>query len=146
MLRLCKAVVCQCTLVGDFRVKITNVNSCTLYLVHNVAAMAASIFLIIFIVQAIAEKRILLNDPALLQSQIHALESKVEDVATKNSDLFTKYTEQSGKYTELSTKCNDQSIQFTNLSTKFTDLSTNTTLWWLIAMVCLLYQRQYVYS
>ncbi|XP_052676462.1 short-chain collagen C4-like [Crassostrea angulata] len=93
--------------------------------------MVASIFLLLFIVQAIAEKRILLNDPALLQSQIHALESKVEDVVTKNSDLLakyndlsTKYTEQSGKYTELSTKCNDQSIQFTDLSTKYTDLST----------------------
>uniref|UniRef100_K1QR67 Short-chain collagen C4 n=1 Tax=Magallana gigas TaxID=29159 RepID=K1QR67_MAGGI len=42
--------------------------------------MAVLIFHVIFIVQAIAEKRILLNDPALLQSQIHALERKVEDV------------------------------------------------------------------
>lgn len=72
LLRLCKAVVFRSTLVSDFRVKITNVNSCTLYLV---ATMVASIFLLLFIVQAIAEKRILLNDPALLQSQMHALES-----------------------------------------------------------------------
>ncbi|XP_034307834.2 uncharacterized protein [Magallana gigas] len=100
--------------------------------------MAVSIFLATFLVQAFAEKGILLNDKDLLQSQIHALESKREDVVTKKSDLLakyndlsskytdltTKYTEQSGKYTDLLTKCNDQSIQFTDLSTKYIDLFT----------------------
>nr|XP_034307207.1 uncharacterized protein LOC105338948 [Crassostrea gigas] len=53
--------------------------------------MVALIFLVIFIVQTIAEKRILLNDPDLLQSQIHALEGKVEDVVAKYTDLSAKY-------------------------------------------------------
>lgn len=45
--------------------------------------MNALIFMVILVVQAIAEKRILLNDPSLLQSQIHALERKMEDVVGK---------------------------------------------------------------
>lgn len=65
--------------------------------------MAALIFLVIFIMQAIAEKRILLNDPDLLQSQIHALERKMEDVVAKYTDLSAKYntllTKTSGLYT-----------------------------------------------
>lgn len=65
--------------------------------------MVALIFLVIFIVQTIAEKRILLNYPDLLQSQIHALERKVEDVVAKYTDLSAKYntllTKTSGLYT-----------------------------------------------
>ncbi|XP_065939522.1 short-chain collagen C4-like [Magallana gigas] len=100
--------------------------------------MAVLIFHVILIVQAIAEKRILLNDPALLQSQIHALERKVEDVvgkytdlsakyadlSTKYSDMSTKDNDQSAKYNDLSTKYNDQSAKYNELSTKYTDLST----------------------
>ncbi|XP_052680699.1 uncharacterized protein LOC128161462 [Crassostrea angulata] len=53
--------------------------------------MAALIFLVICIVQTFAERRVLLNDPDLLQSQIHALERKVEDVVAKYTDLSAKY-------------------------------------------------------
>lgn len=99
--------------------------------------MVVSIFLIIFILQVFADKRILLNDPALVQSQILALERRMEDVVIKNSDLaakyndviakyndlFTKYTEQSGKYTDLSTKYNDLSTKYNTLLTKGNGLS-----------------------
>lgn len=65
--------------------------------------MVALIFLVIFIVQTIAEKRILLYDSDLLQSQIHALGRKVEDVVAKYTDLSAKYntllTKRSGLYT-----------------------------------------------
>lgn len=80
--------------------------------------MAAIIFLVIFIAQAIAEKRILLNDPDLLQSQIHGLERKVEDVVAKNNDLFTKYNDQSNKYNDLATKYTDLSAKYNTLLTK----------------------------
>lgn len=106
-------------------------NSCTLYLV---ATMVASIFLLLFIIQAIAEKRILLNDPALLQSQIHALESKVGNVVTKNSDLSAKYNDLFKKYTDLSTK-------YTDLSNKYNTLMTNSNgLFTLPATICLLFR------
>lgn len=65
--------------------------------------MVVWIFQIIFLVQVIAEKRILLNDPALVQSQIHELERKMEDVVSKNTDLASKYTDLFAKYNELST-------------------------------------------
>lgn len=81
------------------------------------------IFLIIFFVQVIAEKRILLNDPALVQSQIHELERKMEDVVAKNSDLTVKYNDVVAKYNDLSTKYTEQSAKYTELSTKYTDLS-----------------------
>lgn len=94
----------------------------TKHLLHciywNITNMAAIIFLVIFIAQAIAEKRILLNDPDLLQSQIHALERKVEDVVAKNNDLFTKYNDQSNKYNDLATKYTDLSAKYNTLLTK----------------------------
>lgn len=71
--------------------------------------MNALIFMVILIVQAIAEKRILLNDPSLLQSQIHALERKMEDVVGKYTYLSVKYANLSSNYKDLSTKNNDQS-------------------------------------
>lgn len=81
--------------------------------------MAALIFLVIFIVQTIAEKRILLNDPSLLQSQIHALEKKMED-------MVAKYTDLSVKYADLFTKNNDQSAKYNDLSAKYNTLLTKT--------------------
>lgn len=81
------------------------------------------IFLIIFLVQVIAEKRLLLNDPALAQSQIHELERKMEDVISKHSDLTAKYNDVVAKYNDLSTKYTEQSGKYTELSTKYTDLS-----------------------
>lgn len=81
--------------------------------------MAVLIFLVIFIVQTIAEKRILLNDPSLLQSQIHALERKMED-------MVVKYTDLSVKYSDLFTKNNDQSAKYNDLSAKYNTLLTKT--------------------
>lgn len=125
-----------CTLVVYFRVKITNINSSQyrVYMLNQVTIMAVWIFLLLLFTHAIAEKRILLNDPALVQSQVHALERKMEDVVSnltaKYNDLNTKYTDQSVKYTELSTKYiemstkySDQSIKLTDLSAKYTNLS-----------------------
>lgn len=86
--------------------------------------MVVCIFLIIFLVQVIAEKRILLNDPALVQSQIHALERMMEDVVNRNSDLTAKYNDVVAKYNDLSAKYTEQSGKYTELSTKYTDLST----------------------
>lgn len=67
--------------------------------------MAPLIFLGIFIVQAIAEKGILLNDPDLIQSQVCALEKKVEDIVGKYSDLSSKYntllTKTNSLYTQV---------------------------------------------
>lgn len=83
--------------------------------------MDALIFLVTFIVQAIAEKRILLNDPSLLQSQI--LERKVEDVVGKYTYLSVKYADPSSKYNDLSTKNNDQSAKYSDPSIKFNELS-----------------------
>lgn len=91
--------------------------------------MVVRVFLLAFFTQAISEKRILLNDLALVQSQIHALERKMEDVFSINTDLTakyndlnTKYTDQSVKYTELSTKYTELSTKYIELSTKYTDL------------------------
>lgn len=50
--------------------------------------MALLIVLTLFIVQANAEKRLLLNDPDVILSQLHALERKMED---KYTDLSVKY-------------------------------------------------------
>ena len=93
--------------------------------------MVVSIFLIIFILQVFAGKRILLNDPALVQSQVHALERKMEDVVSnltaKYNDLNTKYTDQSVKYTELSTKYIELSTKYIEISTKYSDQSIKLT-------------------
>lgn len=89
--------------------------------------MATLIVLVIFIVQTIAEKRILLNDPSLLQSQVHVLERKVEDVLGKFTDLSVKYADLSTKYNDISTKNNDQSAKYNDLSTKYNDLSNKFT-------------------
>lgn len=98
-----------------FRVTISALNICYIlehyqYGCHNIPGD--------FHWQAIAEKRILLNDPDLLQSQIHALERKVEDVVAKNNDLFTKYNDQSNKYNDLATKYTDLSAKYNTLLTK----------------------------
>ncbi|XP_065939527.1 uncharacterized protein [Magallana gigas] len=76
--------------------------------------MVACFLLLLFFVQTIAEKRILLNDPDLIQTQIHALERKVEDVVAKNTDLSTKYT-------DLTTKYNDLFAKYNTLLTKTND-------------------------
>ncbi|XP_065939513.1 repetitive organellar protein-like [Magallana gigas] len=89
--------------------------------------MAALIVLVIFIVQTIAEKRILLNDPSLRQSQVHVLERKVEDVLGKFTDLSVKYADLSTKYIDISTKNNDQSAKYNDLFTKYNDLSNKFT-------------------
>lgn len=86
--------------------------------------MNALIFMVILIVQAIAEKRILLNDPSLLQSQIHALERKMEDVVGKYTYLSVKYANLSSNYKDLSTQSNDQSAKYADLSTRYTDLTS----------------------
>lgn len=109
--------------------------------------MNALIFMVILIVQAIAEKRILLNNPSLLQSQIHAVERKVEDGIGKytylsvntliyqantktyppiNNDQSAKYADLSTRYTDLTSTYNDKFSKHNELSTKYTDLSTNT--------------------
>lgn len=66
--------------------------------------MVACFLLLLFFAQTIAEKRILLNDPDLIQSQIYALERKLEDVVTKTTDLSTKYTDLTTKYIDLFAK------------------------------------------
>lgn len=86
--------------------------------------MVVSIFLIIFILQVFADKRILLNDPSLVQSQILVLERRMEDVVTENSDLAAKYNDVIAKYNDLYTKYTEQSGKYTDLSTKYNDLST----------------------
>lgn len=58
----------------------------------------------IFIVQVIAEKGILLNDPDLSQSQVCALEKKVEDIVGKYSDLSSKYNTLLNKTNGLKTQ------------------------------------------
>ncbi|XP_048733739.2 uncharacterized protein LOC125649918 [Ostrea edulis] len=66
--------------------------------------------------QAHGEKRILLNDPDLIHSQIQALESKYQDILTKYADLSTKYTDVSTKYGDLSTKYADLAVKYHHLS------------------------------
>ncbi|XP_048733742.2 uncharacterized protein LOC125649921 [Ostrea edulis] len=87
-----------------------------------------SVFLfVIFLgrIQAHGEKRILLNDPDLIHSQIQALESKYQDILTKYADLSTKYTDVSTKYADLSMKYTDVSTKNTALATKCADLSAH---------------------
>ncbi|XP_062566640.1 short-chain collagen C4-like [Saccostrea cucullata] len=50
-----------------------------------------------------AEKRILLNDPDVILSQIHDLERKYQEILVKYSDLSTKYSDLSTKYSDLAT-------------------------------------------
>lgn len=68
--------------------------------------MVVWVFIVHLFLQVIAEKRILLDDPAFLQSQIHDLERKMEDVVARNTDLTAKYTDLSVKYNTLLTKSN----------------------------------------
>ncbi|XP_011415224.3 short-chain collagen C4 [Magallana gigas] len=72
--------------------------------------MVVWVFIVHLFLQVIAEKRILLDDPAYLQSQIHALERKMEDVVARNTDLTAKYTDLSVKYNTLLTKSNGGGI------------------------------------
>lgn len=108
-----------CTLVVDIHVKVTNVNSCYILGNNNNGVD----FFNNILCTSNCKKRILLNDPALVQSQIHELERKMEDVVTKNSDLTAKYNDVVAKYNDLSTKYTEQSGKYTELSTKYTDLS-----------------------
>ena len=53
--------------------------------------MALVIVLVFFVLLANAEKRLLLNDPDVILSQLHALERKMEDMTAKYTDLTVKY-------------------------------------------------------
>lgn len=53
--------------------------------------MALLAVLTLFVLLANAEKRILLNDPDVILSQLHALERKMEDITAKYTDLTVKY-------------------------------------------------------
>ncbi|XP_061186270.1 short-chain collagen C4-like [Saccostrea echinata] len=75
------------------------------------------IFVIFIHVQAVighGEKRILLNDPDVLLSQIHDLERKYQDVLSKYSDLSRKFSGLATQYSDISTK-------YTELVAKTTD-------------------------
>nr|XP_022302081.1 short-chain collagen C4-like [Crassostrea virginica] len=54
--------------------------------------MTSLVVFTLFMLLANAEKRILLNDPDVILSQLHALERKVEEVTAKNAELTAKYT------------------------------------------------------
>ena len=56
--------------------------------------------------QANAEKRLLLNDPDVILSQLHALERKVEEVTARNADLTVTYNTLTVEYNTLSVKYN----------------------------------------
>ena len=53
--------------------------------------MSLVIVLVFVVLLANAEKRILLNDPDVILSQLHALERKVKEVTARNTDLSVKY-------------------------------------------------------
>ena len=70
--------------------------------------MALLIVLTLLMVQANAEKRILLNDPDVILSQLHALERKMKD----------KYTDLSVKYNALLAQTNEMHAKMTQIPTQ----------------------------
>jgi predicted nuclease with TOPRIM domain len=90
------------------------------------------------ILHAEDERRLLLNDPEVLQTQLHAVQNAVQelttkyndvltkysDVSTKNNDLMIKYNDLTTKYNDVSSKNNDLTIKYNDMSTKYSDLST----------------------
>ena len=70
--------------------------------------MALLIVLTLFMVQTNAEKRLLLNDPDVILSQLHALERKMEE----------KYTDLSVKYNALLAQTNDMHAKMTQIPTQ----------------------------
>ena len=53
--------------------------------------MALLVVSTLFMLLANTEKRLLLNDPDVILSQLHALERKMEDMTAKYTDLSVKY-------------------------------------------------------
>lgn len=53
--------------------------------------MALVVVLTFFVLLANAEKRILLNDPDVIHSQLHTLEQKMEEVMAWKADMTVKY-------------------------------------------------------
>ena len=53
--------------------------------------MALVVVLTFFVMLANAEKRILLNDPDVINSQLHILEQKMEEVMAWKADMTVKY-------------------------------------------------------
>ena len=53
--------------------------------------MALVIVLVFFLLLANAEKRILLNDPDMVLSQLKALERKMEDMSAWKAEMIIKY-------------------------------------------------------
>ena len=53
--------------------------------------MALVVVLTFFVLLANAEKRILLNDPDVINSQLHTLEQKMEEVMAWKADMTVKY-------------------------------------------------------
>ena len=79
--------------------------------------MALMIVLALFMLQANAEKRLLLNDPDVILSQLHALERKVEEVTARNADLTVKYN-------TLSTQTNEMQAKIVKIPTQMSKSST----------------------
>ena len=79
--------------------------------------MALMIVLALFMLLANAEKRILLNDPDVILSQLHALERKVEDMTAKYTDLTVKYN-------TLSTQTNQMQAKIVKIPTQMSKSST----------------------
>ena len=88
--------------------------------------MAFMIVFALFMLQANAEKRLLLNDPDVILSQLHALERKMEDMNAWKADMTAKYTDLSVKYNTLSGEYNTLSGEYNTLSVKYNTLSTQT--------------------
>ena len=79
--------------------------------------MAFMIVFALFMLQANAEKRLLLNDPDVILSQLHALERKMED-------MTAKYTHLTVKYNTLSTQTNEMQAKIVKIPTQMSKSST----------------------
>ena len=79
--------------------------------------MAFMIVFALFMLQANAEKRLLLNDPDVILSQLHALERKMEDMTAKYTDLTVKYN-------TLSTQTNQMQAEIVKIPTQMSKSST----------------------
>ena len=86
--------------------------------------MALMIVFALFMQQANAEKRLLLNDPDVILSQLHALERKVEEVTARNADLTVKYNTLSVKYNTLSTQTNEMQAKIVKIPTQMSKSRT----------------------
>ena len=73
--------------------------------------MAMVIVLGFVVLLANAEKRILLNDPDMILSQLKALERKMEDMSTWKADMTIKYN-------TLLTQTNEMHAKMVNIPTQ----------------------------